>query len=476
MHSNAMVGLSDEQTDRLRSLREEVAEFDRAIAAAEAGRVRVLARAAGLVDEVTTDIPARVRQSDMVLRSVAAELAVAARVSDRSMQRQIGDAATLATDYPATLAAWEAGDITRGHVRAVQDAGVILPSGDRAEFDLAAVELCTEDSPGRVSPRLQALAEQLHPITMQERHDAAHATRCVKVLRGVDGMSTLMVPTSSLMADAVYDRLTQQARVIVDARTNPPAGLDDATLAAFTTDNRTMDQVRADLVVDMLLTSAPTTDPTRTDDGPGTLGAIRAKVQIVVPVLTLIGASEEPATLVGHGPVDPDTARRLACATPGPWERVLTHPITGVVLHTDTYQRTNAIDRHLRARDRHCRFPGCRIPAIRCEVDHTIDYARGGPTDVGNLAYLCQRHHSMKQFTAWRVRQLEGGVLEWTSPLGRTYIDQPPSLGVHFRPTVDDGEHEPPRDPDPPGNPGPPDDGPIRGVELPGDPGHDAPF
>src|SRR5687768_15296772 len=126
MHSNPMVGLSDEQTDNLRSLRDEVAEFDRAIAAAEAGRVRVLARAAGLVEEVTADIPARVGQTDMVLRSVAAELAVAARVSDRSMQRQIGDAATLATDYPATLAAWEAGEITRGHVRAVQDAGVIL--------------------------------------------------------------------------------------------------------------------------------------------------------------------------------------------------------------------------------------------------------------------------------------------------------------------------------------------------------------
>jgi hypothetical protein len=142
-------------------------------------------------------------------------------------------------------------------------------------------------------------------------------------------------------------------------------------------------------------------------------------------VLSLTGASEEPATLVGHGPVDPDTARRLACATPGPWERVLTHPVTGAVLRTDTYQRTQAIDRHLRARDRHCRFPGCRIPAIRCEVDHTIDHALGGPTEVGNLAHLCQRHHSMKQFTAWKVRQLPGGVLEWTSPTGTTYADIP---------------------------------------------------
>lgn len=440
MHSNRVVGFTDEQSARLRGLRDDVAEFDRAIAAAEVARTRALAQAADLVNEITADIPLRVRQSDMVLRSVAAEIAVAIHVSDRSMQRQIGEAATLVAFYPATLAARESGEITRGHLRAVQDAGAILPAEDRAAFDLAAAELCLEDTPARVTPRLQALAEQTHPISIQERHDLAHATRCIKVVRGVEGMSTLMMPIPSLYADAVYDRLTQQARVIVDARTTPPTGLDDATLAAITTDERTIDQVRADLAVDMLLTSAPTADPTRTDDGPGTLGAIRAKVQVVVPVLSLTGATDEPATLVGHGPIDPETARRLACATPGPWERVMTHPITGVVLHVDSYQRTAAIDRHLRARDRHCRFPGCRIPAVRCEVDHTIDHALGGETDVGNLAHLCQRHHSMKQFTCWKVRQLPGGVLEWTSPTGITYTDIPTAYppAVRFVPSGDE--------------------------------------
>ena len=90
--------------------------------------------------------------------------------------------------------------------------------------------------------------------------------------------------------------------------------------------------------------------------------------------------------------------------------------------------------RFLNARDRHCRFPGCRVPAIRCEIDHTIDHHLGGPTDVDNCEGLCQRHHSMKQFTAWKVRQLGSGVLEWTSPLGQTYIDTPPAPTVHFVP------------------------------------------
>ncbi len=93
----------------------------------------------------------------------------------------------LVGDYPATLSAWEDGRITRGHVRAVQDAGAILPAENRREFDQAAVDLCTSDTAGRVTSRLRVLAEQVHPISVQERHDAANATRCVKVIRGTEG-------------------------------------------------------------------------------------------------------------------------------------------------------------------------------------------------------------------------------------------------------------------------------------------------
>jgi len=40
----------------------------------------------------------------------------------------------------------------------------------------------------------------------------------------------------------------------------------------------------------------------------------------------------------------------------------------------------------------------------------------------------------MKQFTPWKVRQLGDGILQWTSPTGRTYIDEPPIPAVHFTP------------------------------------------
>ncbi|WP_091500998.1 HNH endonuclease signature motif containing protein [Microbacterium sp. cf332] len=95
----------------------------------------------------------------------------------------------------------------------------------------------------------------------------------------------------------------------------------------------------------------------------------------------------------------------------------------------------------LKARDQHCRFPGCRLAAIRCEIDHTRDYALGGHTHLANLAHLCQRHHSMKQFTSWQVRQLGGGVLEWTSPGGRMYREDVPIPAACF--TVDTADPPP---------------------------------
>lgn len=240
-----------------RAVLDEVLRTGAALASVEVARTRALAAAGHLALDVLTDRGATGRASEMALREVASELAAAENLSDRSVQAQIGRAMTLVDDYPQTLAAWEAGVITRAHVHAIVDVGTPLPLDARAEFDLLAVATAEGLSPGRLRSRLAALAE----------------------------------------------------------------------------------------------------------------------------------------------------------TTPLPWDRVVTHPVTGAVLHTDVYARTAAIDRYLRARDRHCRWPGCTVPAIRAEVDHTRDHALGGATHVANLAHLCQRHHTQKQFTRWRVDQLPGGLL-----------------------------------------------------------------
>jgi hypothetical protein len=158
---------------------------------------------------------------------------------------------------------------------------------------------------------------------------------------------------------------------------------------------------------------------------------IRPTVHVTVPVLTLLGRSDAPATLDGYGPIDADTARRLAARAPS-FTRILTHPETGVVLSVgrDSYAVPADLKRLVRLRDGTCRFPGCWRRARDCELDHTTPWAEGGQTSHDNLAALCASHHHLKHETEWTVaRGTDGnGRLEWTSPAGRTYatVPEPP--------------------------------------------------
>ncbi|MFL0565336.1 DUF222 domain-containing protein [Microbacterium sp. 179-I 1D1 NHS] len=405
----------------------DVEDGERRLAAAQIAQLRTLAAAGRLADAQGAPRNARVQVHDMVLRSISAEVAGAMRLTDRAVQRRIGEARTIIEGFPAAVAAWEAGRIVQGHVKAIVDAGLNLPGDMWAEFEVVAIGRCDSQTPNRVRGELEILAHRMHPRSFAERHEEAAAGRCVRLMPGRDGMSDLIATLPTVIAEGIHDRLTQQAGAIIDTRDERSAGSE-----VVATDARSTDQVRADVFADLLLAGTPALDDTR-DTAAGPLGAIRARVQVLVPAATLTGADDGPCDLAGRSPIDPATARTLAGST-HIWERLFHDPTTGVTVATDSYRVPSGMRRFLQARDQHCRFPGCRVAAIRCEVDHTHDHALGGRTELSNLAHLCQRHHSMKQFTAWKVRQLQGGVLEWTSPLGRTYREDAPTPAVAFSP------------------------------------------
>ena len=159
---------------------------------------------------------------------------------------------------------------------------------------------------------------------------------------------------------------------------------------------------------------------------------IRPKVLVTVPVLTLLGRSEEPGTLEGYGPIDADTARRIAARAPS-FTRILTHPETGAVLSVgrDRYAVPRDLRTWLRVRDETCRFPGCNRSAGRTDVDHVTDWQYGGGTDYGNLVHLCRSHHRLKHHTAWSSTSTGGGRVRWLSPSGHEYQTAP---ATHIRP------------------------------------------
>lgn len=384
--------------------------------------------------------PASRQAAEIPYRTVAAEIGAAVRLSDRSVQRLMSEAHTLFTLFPATVESLAGGRISRAHVRAIVDAGAhITDPQARIDFETTVLPIAERESASRLRPFAKMLAERIHPRSLTERHEAAAGERAVRVVDLPDGMAELIATLPMTIAHAAYDRLSAMAREVtraIAAEANEAlggpgsGGAEGASAAEDCRDMRSADQLRADILTDLLLAGAPGAHI------PTGLGAIRANVQVVVPVLALLGRTEAPATLVGVGPIDADTARRLAGGVKG-WDRVLTHPISGHVLTTDRYRPGKDLKRVLQVRDQHCRFPGCRMAVRICDIDHTVDFAFGGQTSEDNLAHLCRRHHTLKHESAWTVVQIAGGVLEWTSPSGRVYPDIPTSR-VMFQPLADE--------------------------------------
>ncbi len=140
------------------------------------------------------------------------------------------------------------------------------------------------------------------------------------------------------------------------------------------------------------------------------------------PALTGGADGAAGSQVCADGLITPELLTELAASA----KRVpLIHP--GVAAPEPGYVPSKALADFVRCRDMTCRWPGCDRPAFDCEIDHTIPYARGGPTHAANLKALCKTHHLIKTFLGWREQQLADGTLILTSPAGHTYVTTPGS-------------------------------------------------
>ena len=97
-----------------------------------------------------------------------------------------------------------------------------------------------------------------------------------------------------------------------------------------------------------------------------------------------------------------DRATRLAATSVDPHDLVEN---CGHVLCVGRNYRTatKAQRTALMVRDRHCRFPGCRVDVHRCEAHHVLEWELGGPTCLSNLVLLCRAHHVIVHEGGWRI-------------------------------------------------------------------------
>jgi Domain of unknown function (DUF222) len=294
----------------------------------------------------------------------------------------------------------ETGTIDTRRARCIDDATIHLPIATARNVIERVAEAAPELTTGQLRARIKKLCIEADPDDAKQRHDRAVTDRHVVMEPTVDGTCNL-----SGLDLPVADATRAANRINTIARSLRRNG-----------ETRTIDQLRADVYLDLL---------TGTNHYP-THG--RGTVHLTVDLDTLTALSEHPGDLAGYGPVISDIARQIADQSPDTeWRWTVTDTETGTPITNGTTSRrpTAQMRRNIQTRDRHCVFPGCRMPSIESDLDHRKAVADGGPTSEHNLAPLCRFHHILKHH-GWTTEKLANGQYQWTSPLGHTYTRRAP--------------------------------------------------
>ena len=328
--------------------------------------------------------------------AAAAEIRVALCLTRRAADTELALAVDLKQRLPAVCEALGSGDIDLRRAKTIAHGTAHLSEGAaRAVVDRIiddAVRLTT----GQLKARVAKLCIEADPDEAQQRYEDA-----------VEGRRVVCQPTESGTANLFAYDLAPDRAVAITRRIGALArSLKTAS------EPRTMDQLRADVFVDLLEGT-----PTRASAG-------RAVVDIHVDLETLARLADHPGELAGYGPVIADIARQVTQQQDSAeWRYTVTDPDSGQLLHNGTTRRrpTASQRRHVQARNRTCVFPGCRMPAVESDLDHRAAWAEGGPTTVDNLGPLCRHDHTIKHRDGWTYRRLPNGDHQWTTKLGHTY-------------------------------------------------------
>ena len=323
-------------------------------------------------------------------RYVDDEIAALLGQSPRTAADRLSKYWDIATRLPSALAMLAAGELDYARVRALAEATSPLTDEQTADVEQKMLAGRKLASPSAWRIKARKLVHRADPAAASRRRAEVRRNRNVTVRPSDDGMAQLTADLAAEDARAVMDRIDRIARA-------------DATADG---DTRDIGAKRADVLTGLLLGNRRE--------------YVVTEIQVVIGAGTLLGLDDEPAELVGYGPIAADLARRLA--GDAVWRRILTDPASGTVLDVG-HRRfpTPALARYIRARTVSCTFPGCPTPAIRCDLDHTTGWARGGRTSHDNLGPACPHHHAMKDQPGWSLTQPQPGIFTWTSPGGRTY-------------------------------------------------------
>ena len=327
------------------------------------------------------------------------ELSLALRLPVPAVERQVARARRLRSVLPSVWQAWHDGRVPTAQVVEIDRAARRLtrPSS-LAGLDDVVIDALAGRTPSQAGRWLDRWVEQTEADASRARHELARADRAVTVRPLGDGMARLTASVSAVEAAAIVQSLIKAAHAL-------PAD-----------DPRTIDQARADLLVDTLLG--------RSEGGLG----FRAVIGVTVPLSSLMGFSDTPGELSDRSATIPAHIIREALVDE---QSLLYRLVTDDVgdLMTITWLGRFAPTRLaqvLAFRDGTSVFPTSTVPAACCDTDHSDPWP--ADTCAANTGPLNRRAHNLKTENLIRMRQPTPGVFEWITRTGHTYTRHPDPL------------------------------------------------
>ncbi len=378
---------------------------------------------------------------ERVGRGVAEQVALARRESPHAAAIFLGMATILAAEMPHTLRAMSAGVLTERRARLVVQETACLTREARGEIDeRVCADLARLETLGtkRLGNLVRGEAARRDPAGVADRLGHAATERFVSLRPAPDCMTrlTALLPVApGVSVLAALTRAADAARAGGDPRSRGQVMADE--LIVRITGQTAPDAIPVALHLIMpadTLLSGRRGDGTGDGRGDGTGdgrgdgtgdgrgdGAAIPDGDSEGPLHGDLhgeaagmgdGAGDEPARILGWGPVPGPVARRLVGQAPrlGSWVRRLYAAPSGGLVTMESRRRLfpHGLGEFITIRDDICRTPFCDAP-IR-HLDHITPNADVGETSAANGQGLCERCNHAKQALGWTAHHNAGGA------------------------------------------------------------------
>ncbi|GAA1980667.1 DUF222 domain-containing protein [Amycolatopsis minnesotensis] len=243
-------------------------------------------------------------------------------VTEREANRKIALAQALLSYLPKTLEALDKGEISEEKAMAVFTATQCLTEPKAQEVDSVIVTKFPGRNLSTLRRAVNVVVAKADAAAHAERSRKARTESMMKISHGANGTSTLRVRLPAEEAMALYSTCD---RVAQDLKSQG--------------DTRPVSQLRAQTLV------------TRCLDGEDRDGVVKADVLVHIDQSTLEGERDDPAHLVGYGPIAAAVGREIS-ASPHATQRTTAdpRPSTERVLHRRTPANPQETGRSARIR------------------------------------------------------------------------------------------------------------------------------